>query len=505
MAVPIRVADHDLLVLFDLSTGELDSYLDKVCSLCSTWFQSDGTTLFIKSPHGDRFILAAQSGVDRKIPTASSFGIGEGIAGAVAAEAVPRLLQGKLNENSMVESAIVTPLLTPQWECVGVLNLSRLSGSKPFTQNEADELMAISKGIGLAIQNACLITRLEATIEEYRALAAQSATIVNSLEIGILALDNLGKVRGFNPAAEKTFGKELMGISWEIAFQDLNDEDLRTLRHSVLDAYNSIPTTRSIRNNDRELRIHFGPMPDGGITMVIEDQTEHLALEKEFEKSRRLAEIGRMTAAIAHEIRNPLSGISGSAQLIETETSLSGAKEWAKVIRSEASELNDLCNEFLEFTREPLLNLENADLNWICKEAFERSESEFSDAKIIATFIPSAFTPLIEADPPKIRQAVRNLIRNSIEALGTQGEITVRVSVESNWAVVTVEDNGPGIADEKRESLFTPFFTTKSNGTGLGLCNVKRTVEAHGGKITLLSEPNLKTSFTLWFPLGEMN
>lgn len=505
MGVPIRVADHDLLELFDLSSGELDSYLSKVCRLCAKWFAPDGLTLFIKTDLSSRFVLAAQAGADCTVPTKASFALGEGIAGAVAVEAVPRLIQRELTGDSKVRSAIVTPLLTPQWECVGVLNLSRTANSPAYTQQEADEVMAISKGIGLAIHNAGLMSRLETAVEKYRSLAAQTATVVNSLEVGIVALDASGRIRDMNPAARKALESEPIGKSWEEAFSTFGPDALRVLRDSVQKAYESEPTAQTIRNREMDFRIHLGPMPDGGVTLVIEDQTEHLALERDMEKNRRLAEIGRMTAAIAHEIRNPLSGISGSAQLIETETSLEGAREWAKVIRMEASELNDLCNEFLEFTREPALNIETVDLNWVCRQAFERAESDFRDSEVTATFIPSAYTPLIDADNSKVRQALRNLIRNSLDALGGRGELTLRVSVEGNWAIATVEDTGPGIPIERQESLFTPFFTTKAHGTGLGLCNVKRTVEAHGGRVVMSSEPGLRTSFSLWFPLGEMN
>lgn len=505
MAVPIPVADHDLLELFDLSSGELDSYLTKVCQLCAKWFASDGLTLFLKTDLSSRFVLAAQTGADSNIPTSSSFALGEGIAGAVAAEAVPRIVQGDLMGGSMVESAIITPLLTPQWECVGVLNLSRTKGSPAFTKQEADEVMAISKGIGLAVQNAGLMARLETAVEKYRSLAAQTATVVNSLEVGIVALDASGRIRDINPAARKSLVSEPVGKTWEEAFASFSAEAMKSLRDAIGQAYEFVASAQVIRNNNEEYRVHLGPMPDGGVTLVIEDQTEHLAFEREIEKNRRLAEIGRMTAAIAHEIRNPLSGISGSAQLIETETSLDGAREWARVIRMEASELNDLCNEFLEFTREPLLNLENADLNWICRQAFERAEADLRDSEIVSTFIPSAYTPLIDADTPKVRQALRNLIRNSLEAMNGRGELTLRVNVEGNWAVATVEDSGPGIPLEKQSSLFAPFFTTKTHGTGLGLCNVKRTMDAHGGRISMTSEPFLRTTFSLWFPLGEMN
>jgi two-component system sensor histidine kinase HydH len=226
---------------------------------------------------------------------------------------------------------------------------------------------------------------------------------------------------------------------------------------------------------------------------VIEETTQQELSNREMARLARLAEIGQMTAAIAHEIRNPLTGIRTAAQMIASAPE-HGA-EFAAIIEEEVLKLNDICEEFLEFSRPIELRRRTLDLREVANRLAVHHAGEF-DAKCVRLKLEiESETPTIHGDALRIEQVMRNLMLNAMQACEPNGE--VRVILRTGG--FSVADTGKGMHEADLQKLFTPFFTTRPNGTGLGLCNVRKIVDAHGGKLTVTSEAGIGSRFDVFF------
>ncbi len=231
--------------------------------------------------------------------------------------------------------------------------------------------------------------------------------------------------------------------------------------------------------------------------------------QQELIRAERLAAVGRISAQVAHEIRNPLSSIGLNVEMLEdqlTESrfeSVEDAKEardlLASVIR-EVDRLTEITEDYLRLARLPTPSKRPEDLKKILEEvlSFAREELERAGVKIVAE-LPESGLP-VSADEGQLRQVFLNLIRNAREAMANGGTLKVRATSTGALLDVRVSDTGSGIPPEVREKLFEPFFTTKPGGTGLGLSLSRQIVEAHGGRIDVDSAPTGGTTFVLEFP-----
>ncbi|MBL8061255.1 MAG: GAF domain-containing protein [Chthonomonas sp.] len=216
------------------------------------------------------------------------------------------------------------------------------------------------------------------------------------------------------------------------------------------------------------------------------------ASAREYDRLKRLAEVGQMTAAIAHEIRNPLTGILGAAKMIQEAPELT--EEMANIIELETMKLNLLCDEFLDFSRPIRLDPEDQNLGDVVRATCSLLESSFSDSEVALTVTNENQTKCI--DRRRIEQVVRNLVLNGLQATPKGGTVSVNVF---DWGF-SVHDTGAGMSEEAQQKLFSPFFTTKPSGTGLGLSIVQKVVQAHGGFISVQSQEGVGTTFEVHLP-----
>ncbi|MDP2271188.1 MAG: ATP-binding protein [Archangium sp.] len=229
--------------------------------------------------------------------------------------------------------------------------------------------------------------------------------------------------------------------------------------------------------------------------------------QQELIRAERLAAVGRVSAQVAHEIRNPLSSIGLNVEMLqdqlgtfETPADAKEAKDLLTSVMREVDRLTEITEDYLRLARLPTPAKRPEDLKRILEEVlgFAREELERAGVKIVAE-LPEAGLP-ISADEGQLRQVFLNLIRNAREAMATGGTLKVRAGSSGALLDVRVSDTGTGIPPEVREKLFEPFFTTKPGGTGLGLSLSRQIVEAHGGRIDVDSAPNGGTTFLLEFP-----
>ena len=224
-------------------------------------------------------------------------------------------------------------------------------------------------------------------------------------------------------------------------------------------------------------------------------------------RSDRLAALGQLSAGLAHELRNPLGVIRGSAELLAKNVSAENelAREMATFIAGEVDRTNALVTRFLEFARPSPLHCSRADLHAVIGEALNqvrRSLPGGGNSYHLETDFCKDLGPF-SFDPELMERVFFNLLQNGVQAMPGGGTLRVTTICDGNMADVTIADTGAGVAPENIESIFNPFFTTKPDGVGLGLAIVSKIVDDHGGKITVSSEPGRGTTFHVRLPRPE--
>lgn len=345
--------------------------------------------------------------------------------------------------------------------------------------------------------------------------------LLGSLQDGLVVVDRGLKVAFLNPAAE-----ELLGISAATAhgksltnlFGDaspltpLVDRALETGRAhaeheaSVLNSRGKVSVSAIaslLTDQNGEAR---------GAVLLLRDLTRIRELEEQVRRSERLTAVGTLVAGIAHEIRNPLMGVRGAAQLLQAESSFpAGLKEYTDVIVREVDRLNALVEGMLAFAQPTPPRLMECNINQILEEILTLEEPVLMRRGVTIRRIYDPQVPPIAADPDQIRQVFLNLIRNGAEAMEGGGELTLETAYERrsprcfglSVAVAKVIDQGSGLSPEAHQHLFDPFFTTKPKGTGLGLAICHRIVGDHRGSIEVLNADEGGCVVTVLLPLAR--
>jgi two-component system sensor histidine kinase HydH len=232
--------------------------------------------------------------------------------------------------------------------------------------------------------------------------------------------------------------------------------------------------------------------------------------QEEARRAERLAALGQLSAGLAHEIRNPLGVIKGSAEILNQKLAGSNtlAKELSGYIYTEVNRLSALVSRFLDFARPSRLELRPLELPALLQRVLKSVSEQVDTSKITVKQDYAPNLPSVMADEQLCDQVFTNLITNACEAMGEQGgELGIRIhpsdSGTHNQVVVEIQDTGPGIPVDIKEQIFNPFFTTKKTGVGLGLAVVTKIIDAHGGAVRVKSEPGQGACFQVSFPQTE--
>jgi two-component system sensor histidine kinase PilS (NtrC family) len=341
-------------------------------------------------------------------------------------------------------------------------------------------------------------TELERRRLDIRELRALNENIVSSIAAGLCTLDSQDRIISFNRAAEEMTGvkaDDLLGRRCATALPQLAIE-VELYRAQPGRGPRQVETViEAADGRRRDVEIWISALTDergeaSGLILSFNDITALRQLQENAARQRRMAAIGQLSAAIAHEIRNPLASISGSLQVLQSVAR--GDDQQARLMDialREVDRLNALIEDFLAYARPRELILAPVDIGELLEETVALVKGA-PDAKAALHFtIELCPERRIEADENALRQVIWNLIRNAVDAMEGEGTIvvsttTVFAGTESvPYLELTVQDSGPGLDDEAMSRLFEPFFTTKAQGTGLGLATVHRIVEAHQGMI----------------------
>jgi two-component system nitrogen regulation sensor histidine kinase GlnL len=271
-----------------------------------------------------------------------------------------------------------------------------------------------------------------------------------------------------------------------------------------------LPDGQSLRVN-----CTFTPVIDGGeVTTVLVELRQighHLRIEQEELLITQQEATRALVRGLAHEIKNPLGGLRGAAQLLEREITNDALKEYTRIIIGEADRLQGLMNRMLGPNNLPEMRAVN--IHEVLERVRDLVQAEAGDSlQITQDYDPSL--PDLYADRDLLTQAILNIVRNANQALDGRGEILLRTRVQRNFnigthkyrlvACIEIIDNGPGIEEELRRKVFYPMVTNRSDGTGLGLSIAQALISRHNGLIECASRPG-ETTFTILLPLEEMN
>ncbi|MCL5063082.1 MAG: ATP-binding protein [Nitrospirae bacterium] len=219
---------------------------------------------------------------------------------------------------------------------------------------------------------------------------------------------------------------------------------------------------------------------------------------KQMLRTEKLTALGRLSAGLAHEIRNPLTSIKVLFQAFKDNPALT--KEDMKVVLSATEQMDDLLTRFLRFARSDEFNVSDVYINSLIKQVINLAQFQIKNQSINVVLNLSKLPP-IKADRAMIQQALLNLVLNAIEAMPEGGTLTISSKIENGSAVVSIGDTGSGISEEIKDKIFDPFFTTKGDGTGLGLSIVYNIVSIHNGEISFETDGE-GTTFTLRIPIS---
>jgi len=337
-------------------------------------------------------------------------------------------------------------------------------------------------------------------------------SIVRSVTSGVITVGPDGSVATLNPAAERMLGtsedvvvartirsvfKDDGGLAADVAKvlegrvpRTLRDVTIVTRSGKTVHAQASVSRMRDI--GGRKL----------GAVVTIEDVSEIKTLTDQLIRADRLAAMGELTAGVAHEVRNPLGIIRASVQLME-ESGENRAKvhDAAEVIKHEIDRLDRVIKALLDFGRPSVPTMRPVEIRRVLEEVvlFTRKFADRSRVEIVEEYAEDV--PDVMGDPEQLKQVFVNLISNAVQAMAEDGgTLTVSVGFEDEFVYVRFSDTGPGIPSDSVGKVFDPFFSTRDDGTGLGLTIVHRIVDEHGGHIEVTSDASTGTAFTVHLP-----
>lgn len=335
-------------------------------------------------------------------------------------------------------------------------------------------------------------------------------TIVENIETGILTLDADNRVTSVNGPASRIL--DLLSLSAATPLPEL-----LAAWPEVLEAFEEVdreegsgPWSRYVylERNGRNLTLRLALLPlasgeEGGRILTVEDLTERVSLRQRMERMERLASLGRLSAGIAHEVRNPLTGVS--LLLDELHDRLLGQAADQELIRralGEIERLERLIGELLDFASQPQTRLATGDVAAVLRDTLFLVEKQCQKSGVELVEELAEPLPTLSFDPGKLKQAFLNLLTNALEAMPAGGTLTVSARAEGNSVRITVRDTGEGMSPDRVPLIFEPFYTNKGGGTGLGLSITHNIVSDHGGRIEVESRPGQGSAFTLWLPLS---
>ena len=403
-----------------------------------------------------------------------------------------------------------------QSKTIAVIGLGRTTGGDFLSSEEMELLESLASYIGIAIQNARLYSSLERKISEYERLKEFNENIVESINIGILAIDLEDRVESWNAQLEvmcATPRSEALGQPLGSLLPPNFMAEFERVK-SIPGLHNLYKFRLATRTGEvRTANIAIAPLVTRdfvtvGRIILLDDITERIHLESQLSQAEKLSSVGLLAAGVAHEVNTPLAVISSYAQMLTKHAR--GDKTIAPLlekITQQTFRASEIVNGLLNFSRTSGAEFTRVDLNQTIRETLILLEHQFKMAQVRVDATYQDGLPEINGNQGKLQQVFLNLFLNAKDAMQGGGVLTVQTFANGHIGV-RIQDSGSGIAVEHVQRIYDPFFTTKNTpkegqrrGTGLGLAVTYGIIQEHAGKIQVESRVGEGTSFTLEFPL----
>src|SRR6266567_1198217 len=400
---------------------------------------------------------------------------------------------------------------------VAVIGLGRSADGALLSSEDVEILRTVSGYIAVAIENSLLYQEQQQRASELKLLKEFNESIIESINVGLLAVDPVGRVTRLNSALENILDlrrDEAIGKRVE----DLFSEDFADTLKQVLGTdgwrLREIRNIYKIHTATREgrtlvLNIAIAPLQDSheqtGVLVVLEDVTSRIRLEEQLQQREKLSSIGLLAAGVAHEVSTPLTGVSSYTQMLLGMLPATDPKHaLLQKIGSQADRAVNIVNNLLNFSRTGgATEFTDLDINRVLDDTIQLIEPQLRRNQIEIVREYETEPPPVFGNAGKLQQIFTNLLLNARDAIPDGGRITLRTtSAEDDSLVVEVADTGIGIAPENVAKIYDPFYTTKGvgRGTGLGLAVSYGIVQEHSGHISVESAPGRGTTFRIALP-----
>lgn len=350
-------------------------------------------------------------------------------------------------------------------------------------------------------------------------------TIFNAIREGVIVTDPQGRISYLNQAASLLFALDPEKSAGQLLSEKVKGLDWNSLAHSEKiisrDMEVFYPENRflnfyvvplSLEKSLRDPASKAGPEKAVeqelvGYAVILRDITESRRSTEETIESERFSALTLLAAGVAHEIGNPLNSLDIHLQLLERKLRKlpddlrADLQEPVRIAKEEIQRLDDIINQFLSAIRPAPLKLEPENVNTLVEESISFLAAEIQDRDIIVEQELRPELPLVEVDRNQIKQAFYNVIKNSFQAMKSEGILHIKTDVDENYVLIIFTDTGGGISSDDMSKIFDPYFTTKKSGSGLGLMIVRRIVREHRGEIDIVSHEGQGVSLTIRLPL----
>jgi PAS domain S-box-containing protein len=399
---------------------------------------------------------------------------------------------------------------------IAVLGLGKTKEGDFLSSEDVELLEALAGYLGIAIQNARLYKSLEEKMTEYERLKEFNENIVESISVGVLAIDLEDRVEFWNSQMEVMFAQsraEVLGRPISEVFPARFAEEFYRLRHSpgIHNLYKFRLDTPA--GDTRTANIAIAPLVTRrfhaiGRLIIVDDITERLELESQLSQAEKMSSIGLLAAGVAHEVNTPLAVISSYTQMLSKELRQDEKKSvLLDRITRQVFRASEIVNNLLNFSRTSGSEFSEVDVNKVVQDTLALLEHQFKVSQVEVERKLNPELPHIYGNTGKLQQVFLNLFLNARDAMPGGGTLCV-TTWNGAGVHVAVSDTGSGIAQEHIARIYDPFFTTKTlakdgqrRGTGLGLSVTYGIIQEHAGKISVESAPGRGTTFYLEFPM----
>ncbi len=366
--------------------------------------------------------------------------------------------------------------------------------------------IAVLSLLGMIALNAVVIYQnMNLAVRARDEVSTFSGAVLSGMADGVLVVSEDGTVALANDVARSMFGKQIDLVPQGL--KPLVEEAIRESRPTVqgLEIKGGDGKQRYLTLSASRVRVPGEEAPY--TVLILRDVTDERRLRDQIERSERITALGRLAAAVAHEVRNPLNAIGMTAQRLRAEFEpREGVEEYCRfldVIRSEIGRLDDIITQFLRFASEPQTDLRIEDVGELVASVMTQEAGQAAAKGVQLTSEVAAGQKAL-LDARQMRQVLLNLISNAIESMEGGGEVRIAAGRQDAWVEIVVEDDGPGMSPKELEQALELHFTTKDKGTGLGLPISQRIVERHGGFLSLESRKGVGTKATIRIPQGGL-